>query len=274
VAPGAEIIAGKVIGSSGETEYSTIVTAIYWAINGYDNKYGTSDDFNPDVINISIGGGASLTLCDGTNAEARDLAKAIQYARDHGALVVVASGNRTGGVMLPGCLDKSFTVGAVDSSDQISPDSNRGEGVDLVAPGVNIYSTLLGSSYGMKGGTSMAKLVVRITGESFEYPLTTDVVSIGKHPQKNDLVLSDSRVSREHAILRRVGDSYEITDLGSLNGTTLNGVALPPQKPHLLRHGDVIVLGQAGYLTFQMHEEQRPPAPEIKEQPLGRDGKR
>ena len=61
---------------------------------------------------------------------------------------------------MPGCIDAAFTVGAVDSSDRIANFSGRGSSVDIVAPGVNIYSSLLGSNYGSKNGTSQATPVV------------------------------------------------------------------------------------------------------------------
>lgn len=61
---------------------------------------------------------------------------------------------------MPGCIDAAFTVGAVNNSDRIANFSGRGTPVDVVAPGVNIYSSLLGGNYGTKSGTSMATPVV------------------------------------------------------------------------------------------------------------------
>lgn len=42
--------------------------------------------------------------------------------------------------------------------------------------------------------------------------------SIGRHPD-SDVFLDDVTVSRRHALIRRSGDCYEVTDTGSLNGT-------------------------------------------------------
>lgn len=50
-------------------------------------------------------------------------------------------------------------------------------------------------------------------------------------------------VSRLHAALRRGPDGWEIVDLGSANGTRLNGARLPPQAPRAVRDGDEIRLG-------------------------------
>ncbi|OGM99692.1 MAG: hypothetical protein A3B91_01470 [Candidatus Yanofskybacteria bacterium RIFCSPHIGHO2_02_FULL_41_29] len=160
VAPNSNIISGKILDSNGAGSYSAIINGIYWAINGPDNTYGTSDDFDPDAINISIGGGTYANLCDNMDATALGISKAIQYAKSHGVLVVIAAGNNPAGVSLPGCLSESFTVGAIDSNNLRASFSGLGAGVDITAPGVNLYSSILGNSYGTKTGTSMATPVV------------------------------------------------------------------------------------------------------------------
>lgn len=53
------------------------------------------------------------------------------------------------------------------------------------------------------------------------FPVDGDLVTIGRHPD-SDVFLDDITVSRRHAELRRVGDGYEVHDIGSLNGTYLN----------------------------------------------------
>jgi hypothetical protein len=51
-------------------------------------------------------------------------------------------------------------------------------------------------------------------------------------------------ISRRHAIIRRVGDHLEIQDLGSRNGTKVNGVALLQDESVPLADGDDITLGR------------------------------
>lgn len=51
-------------------------------------------------------------------------------------------------------------------------------------------------------------------------------------------------VSRSHAALRRMEASMTITDLGSVNGTYLNGQRLIAQQPRLLRDGDELRIGK------------------------------
>jgi pSer/pThr/pTyr-binding forkhead associated (FHA) protein len=54
------------------------------------------------------------------------------------------------------------------------------------------------------------------------FALDTDTTSIGRHPD-SDLFLDDVTVSRRHAVIRRDDDGYEISDVGSLNGTYVDG---------------------------------------------------
>lgn len=78
-------------------------------------------------------------------------------------------------------------------------------------------------------------------------PLGERPLLIGRLPDC-DLPTEDPRVSRRHAEIRPEPEGYAIIDLGSLNGTTVNGV---PVKEHLLADGDVIGIG-ALVLRFEM----------------------
>jgi pSer/pThr/pTyr-binding forkhead associated (FHA) protein len=58
------------------------------------------------------------------------------------------------------------------------------------------------------------------------------------------LRVQEMGVSRRHAVLQVSEDQLFIRDLGSLNGTTLNGVLLDPKKLYKVQRGDVIEFGQ------------------------------
>ncbi len=157
VAPGTGVIAGKVLDSSGSGFFSDVVAAIYWAIDGPDGISGTPDDFQADAISLSLGTSPPYTYKGFCDSVLPDLTNAIKYALSKGTLVVVAAGNSgSSGVSIPGCISYSTTVGAVDSTDKVASFSGRGNAVDISAPGVNIYSSWLGSSYATASGTSMA----------------------------------------------------------------------------------------------------------------------
>jgi subtilisin family serine protease len=160
IAPETGIIAGKVLDANGFGYTSDLVAGIYWAIDGPDGYFGTADDFHADAINISIGtqGMYPSLFCDAAVPAVTD---AIRYARDHGVVVVIAAGNNgASGVSLPGCVSYSVTVGAIDRSNVITSFSGTGPAVDLVAPGVALYSAWLGTSYKSLNGTSQAAPVV------------------------------------------------------------------------------------------------------------------
>jgi hypothetical protein len=65
------------------------------------------------------------------------------------------------------------------------------------------------------------------------------VVTIGRLPDR-DIVLDDVGVSRLHAEVRRTGNSFRLVDLGSANGTVVNGNRV---AEHVLVDGDIIRLG-------------------------------
>jgi len=70
-------------------------------------------------------------------------------------------------------------------------------------------------------------------------PLQDEAVSIGRL-DTCDLVLDDPTVSRTHAEVRREGDGFEVVDLGSRNGTRVNGRGVARQR---LADGDDLLIG-------------------------------
>jgi hypothetical protein len=69
----------------------------------------------------------------------------------------------------------------------------------------------------------MGMLVVRRgPNAGSTYALGTETTSIGRHPD-SDLFLDDVTVSRRHAVIDRTPNGYQISDVGSLNGTYVGG---------------------------------------------------
>lgn len=54
----------------------------------------------------------------------------------------------------------------------------------------------------------------------------------------------ENGVSRLHASIKKQGRQLTVTDLGSVNGTRLNGQKIPPHKSCPLNHGDILTLGK------------------------------
>src|SRR5205823_6490126 len=83
----------------------------------------------------------------------------------------------------------------------------------------------------------MPRLV--ISGTAHE--LVGDLITIGRGPD-NTIVIGDSSVSSHHAQLQLVGETYRLKDLGSTNGTRVNGI---PVTETTLQFGDQIRFGAA-----------------------------
>jgi subtilisin family serine protease len=156
VAPGAKLMAYKVLSSSGSGASSDVIAGIEMAIDPDGNP--TTDD-GADIISMSLGG----------RGDPDDpIAQAVDTAADAGIIVVVAAGNRgpyKETIDSPGCARKAITVGASDKSDVIADFSSRGPVIwkeavlikpDVLAPGVSIYSTYLNGGYASFSGTSAA----------------------------------------------------------------------------------------------------------------------
>ena len=88
------------------------------------------------------------------------------------------------------------------------------------------------------GASTTCQLTEVKTGRTWRVAVDTTV--IGREQASADLVLSDSNVSRRHAELSRTDAGWTIADLGSTNGTRVNGQRITSQA---LRSGDVITLG-------------------------------
>lgn len=142
VAPGAGLVAVKVLDANGSGYISDIIAGIDWVVS---NRY--------PVINMSLGGPR------GTSA----FHDAIKAAVKAGVTVVCAAGNsgppRSGSnssVGYPAAYPEAIAVSASDSADKLAYFSSRGPEVDFVGPGVQVQSTLPGGAYGKYSGTSMA----------------------------------------------------------------------------------------------------------------------
>ena len=142
VAPGASLLAAKVLSRNGTGYTSDVIAALEWC-----------RDQGAQVINMSLGGGTFSEACD-----SEPLAAASNAVVDDGVTVVVAAGNdgRPDRISSPACASKVIAVGAVDKLDQHASYSNGGPLLDITAPGTSIRSTYPGGGFANLTGTSMA----------------------------------------------------------------------------------------------------------------------
>lgn len=74
------------------------------------------------------------------------------------------------------------------------------------------------------------------------FPFLRESLTFGRAPE-NDIVLDDVQVSRVHARLTKRGDQVLLEDLGSTNGTLVNGRAIT--GPHVLQPSEIITIGSS-----------------------------
>lgn len=100
----------------------------------------------------------------------------------------------------------------------------------------------------------MPKLIITETGKTEEkvYSLSSSNV-MGRLPEC-DLPLPGSGVSREHAKIVQEEQQYYLIDLGSGNGTFLNGLLLKPQEKNLLKNNDRITVENFHLKFFETDE--------------------
>ena len=101
----------------------------------------------------------------------------------------------------------------------------------------------------MQGSDSFRLIVRRGPQPNQSYELNKDIVTLGRDIT-NDIVINDPEVSRHHLRLTRGAGGFTIEDLGSTNGTFVNGQRLTGARP--LRPGDMVGLGETVTLAYEM----------------------
>ena len=84
------------------------------------------------------------------------------------------------------------------------------------------------------------------------FALTVPELTIGREVS-NNIVINDVEVSRKHARLVMQAGGYVLEDLGSTNGTFVNGQRL--MGPHILRSGELIMLGENVGLVYEVQQD-------------------
>lgn len=153
VAPGAQLLSGKVLNDQGSGALSWIIAGMEWAVAQ-----------GADVVSMSIGTSEPVD-CTDPMAEAVD-----RISASSGVLFVVAAGNLYGPketITSPGCAASALTVAATDLTGKTADFSSRGPVMDkhtvkpdIAAPGVGITAAKAGgrgdTAYRDMNGTSMA----------------------------------------------------------------------------------------------------------------------
>lgn len=170
-------VAGIAVGS-GESFSGVAPEAQLIAIQVYTNVNGAPESYPSDqllalehvlalagpgnvnqvaAVNLSLAGSPFFdpASCDAASPSRK---AAIDNLRSIGIATVIAAGNNgfTDRISIPGCISSAVSVGNTTKFDQVATSSNRAAFLSLMAPGTSIYSSLTGSGFGFKTGTSMA----------------------------------------------------------------------------------------------------------------------
>lgn len=104
-------------------------------------------------------------------------------------------------------------------------------------------STILRTEHGRGAVVELPRLALVVLGgdqKGVEHVVSGDVCRIGKSDE-NDLVIRDQTVSRAHCEILREARGYLIRDLGSTNGTLLDGAEI---REAFLRPGAILTVGK------------------------------
>lgn len=114
------------------------------------------------AVNLSLGS-RPPPACQPGDAARQELAAVIRGLRANGVAVTIASGNDGDkqNISFPACVPGAIAVGnSLDGDAGVNGSSNAGPGLAVVAPGTGIRSSILGRTYGVLTGTSMAAPLV------------------------------------------------------------------------------------------------------------------
>ncbi|MFE9694324.1 S8 family serine peptidase [Micromonospora sp. NPDC005806] len=182
VAPGADLIVGKVLNNGGSGLDSWVLAGMQWAAES-----------GADVVSMSL---SDPTLSDGTDP----MAVAVDtLSAQYGTLFVIASGNAgPQSIGTPSAAASALTVGAVDKQDRLASFSSTGPLVrsgalkpDITAPGVNITAA---RSQHMTTGTGLYRT---ISGTSMATPHVSGAAAIlaQRHPDWSGAQLKEALMS-------------------------------------------------------------------------------
>ncbi|GGN78408.1 peptidase [Actinoplanes lobatus] len=196
VAPGADLIVGKVLANGGSGQDSWVLAGMQWAAES-----------GADVVSMSLG---DSTLSDGSDP----LSVAVDaLSAQYGTLFVIASGNNgPQSIGSPGAAASALTVGAVSKQDALAAFSSTGPLLgsgalkpDITAPGVNITAA---RSQQMTSGTGLYRT---ISGTSMATPHVSGAAAIlaQRHPGWTGAQLKEALMSSAKG-LKTTYTPYEV----------------------------------------------------------------
>ena len=135
-------------------------------------------------------------------------------------------------------------------------------------PGLSVEVPVLAAEVGVDLGPLIGKLV-KIDGPAADIPIPLGTVTIGRKSDNIIALPQDSFISGKHAEITTDETGSYLTDLGSSNGTDVNGIKLEPHERQLLIADDEVQMGQTRYKMEITTPVESPEIPASAEEPAG-----
>ena len=182
VAPGAEILSFRIADDNGQSDSFLLAQGITAAV-----------DAGASLINISMA----------SYGDSQIVRNAVQYALDHGALIIAAAGNNgIQRVSYPAANDGVIAVGAVDALGEHLDFSNTGESIAIAAPGYGVNAAWTGGQ------------AASVTGTSFSAPIVTAAIAAVMTEAGNAKLTANQAWNLLTAYLNDSGEAGSDTRLG------------------------------------------------------------
>ena len=97
-----------------------------------------------------------------------------------------------------------------------------------------------------EAGPPAAGTLVSADG-SLRFPITQGVNRIGRREADNDIAIPDAYCSGRHAEVLAEDGKFIVTDVGSTNGTLVNGEKLQANEPRDVQESDEVTFGQSAF---------------------------
>lgn len=202
-------------------------------------------DLNTDIITIGSGMKNSIVILD--NDVSREHCRLIRVMADYevedlGSMRgTFVSGQRvkTGWVLKPGSV--------IELGENVTLEYERAEaGAEMAKADNQVVPAKLEVT---TTETHPSLVVIKGSKAGETLPLIGQMIRIGRDAS-NDIVLPDAEISRFHLELRWKESSYELVDLGSTNGTQLNGALVPHKTPLKLQSNDSVLIATTVQLRY------------------------
>ncbi|WP_139491146.1 S8 family peptidase [Brevibacillus dissolubilis] len=217
----AKILPIKVLDKQGETDTNTLAKGIYRAVSE---------------------GAKVICMSAAYLYHAPALEEAVNYAEEKGVVVVAASGNEGDRVDYPAAYPTVISVGSVNGSNVVTSSSNYGPEIDIVAPGVSIYTTAMSGKYSPMTGTSAATPQVAaaaamvLSRQPFLTPLEVRQILFGS---ATDIAENGWDRKSGHGLLNieKAVRSKLSSDISEPNNTQSKATPFPIESQNLSRLG-------------------------------------